>query len=149
MSEKHWIETLKPSAPVWLHAMVAGFMWSAIGIFLTLKGVRLLMFDDTHIIALVISLAIGCAKAFFVLDKAASRTKSRMLTKGDGACLGGFFSLKTWLVLAAMMFIGRLVRQSGLPTVLKGGILVTVGSALFISSRIFWLAFYRLRYKRD
>jgi len=146
-TKKVWFEILKPSAPVWAHAMVAGIIWTLVGTLLVCKGIRILLFDNSHLIALALSLCAGCAKAAFVLDKAANRSVIRMLEKGDGSCIGGFFSLKTWLMIAVMMLMGRLLSASDLPDILKGVILSTIGSALIISSRIFWLTFSRLRNK--
>ena len=85
------------------------------------------------------AIALGAVKSRFVLDNAARRVVERIKTRGDGRCLGGFLSLRTWGLVILMMVAGRLVRGS-LARGIVGPLYIAVGTALCLASRISWRA---------
>ena len=56
------------------------------------------------------SLFAGAVKSRLVLDSAARRVVGRIRARGDGRCVGGFLSLRTWGLVVLMMAAGRLLR---------------------------------------
>ncbi|MDP3696295.1 MAG: hypothetical protein Q8R42_09290, partial [Desulfocapsaceae bacterium] len=52
--------------------------------------------------------------------------------------------IRTWLLVLVMMGAGTALRRSALPKEILGGLYVTIGWALFFSSRHAWLAWKRI-----
>jgi hypothetical protein len=137
-----WAETHKPAAPVHVHLLLAGVMWSSVGCVLMALGVHWSGPFDPALTPwlLVAGLAVGLAKSRLVMDRAARRIIGRIRARGDGRCLGGFVSPLTWVLILAMMGLGRLLRARLLPPAVIGVVYVAVGSALLVSSRLMWQA---------
>lgn len=92
---------------------------------------------------LVLAAALGYAKSRYVLDKTARRAAGRIIERGDGKCVGSFFSYKSWLLVMVMAGAGRVLRSGVISRLLLGFIYVTVGTGLVLSSRIFWQAYFK------
>jgi hypothetical protein len=84
------------------------------------------------------AIALGFLKARFVLNRSARRVTDRIESRGDGRCIGGFLSWKTWLLVVAMILLGRLLRLSPLPRPILGLIYAAIGFALLAASRLLW-----------
>jgi hypothetical protein len=65
---------------------------------------------------------------------------SRLRELNGQRCIGGVYSVKTWLLVAVMIALGSVLRASPLPVWLIGWVYVLVGWALFWSSRQGWRA---------
>jgi hypothetical protein len=141
----HWLRAHKPAASSPWHLLLAAVMWSAVGTFLVTLGVRWLVHADAAVAWPVMAVAIGILKARFVLRRSARRIIDRIRERGDGRCLGGFLSPKSWLLVLFMMAAGRLLRFSPLPLRILGAIYLMIGSALFLSSLYFWNAWRKQR----
>jgi hypothetical protein len=85
------------------------------------------------------AVAVGAVKSRLVLDRAARSVVDRIRARGDGRCLGGFLSLRTWGLVILMMVAGRLLRGT-LAHGIVGPLYIAVGTALCLSSRISWHA---------
>ncbi len=132
---------LKPAAPASAHLLAAAIMWSVVGIALGVRG--LLNFDFSSWIGIAWvagAVVIGGLKGQFILKKSACRAIKRIVERGDDKCLGGFMSAKSWLLIASMIIMGKLLRASPLPHNLVWSVYVAVGTALAVSSRFFWQA---------
>ncbi len=90
------------------------------------------------------SVAVGAIKSNLVLDRTARRVVDRILARGDGRCLGGFLSLRTWGLVVLMMVAGRVLRGT-LARGIVGPLYIAVGTALCCSSRISWRAWWGSR----
>jgi len=139
-----WLRSLKPAAPARTHLLAASLMWTVVGGTLVLLGVRWILSGQIgHRWPLVMAAAcIGVAKSRFVLDRAAGRVVERIRRRGDGRCLGGFLSLRTWALVIVMMVCGRLMRGGLLPHPVVGFVYTAVGTALLISARSLWWAWW-------
>ncbi|MBI4719832.1 MAG: hypothetical protein HY770_01080 [Chitinivibrionia bacterium] len=137
----NWKVRLKPAAPVRTHLLLAACAWSIVGSVLVVLGFYWVHAAGSTSSYLVLAIAIGYAKSRFVLDNAARRAAARIVERGDGKCAGGFFSYKSWLLVAAMALAGRFLRSGLVSQLLLGFIYVAVGSALLISSRLFWRSY--------
>lgn len=103
------------------------------------RGATLLMATDRRWILLPAFL-LGTLKSFLLLDTTAQKGVLRILELADGTCLGAVYSIRTWLLILAMIGGGTLLRRSGLPSELLGGLYAAIGWALLFSSRHAWLA---------
>jgi hypothetical protein len=129
------------------HLFAAALMWSLAGLGLSTAGA--IWMAESHsrwFLAIALAaVAIGVLKARFVLRRTAGRAVLRIKERGDGRCLGGFLSWKSWLLVAAMMVLGRLLRISPLPLLPRGGIYLAIGSALLFASFPVWRAWMESR----
>lgn len=145
MRNDHWLERYKPAVSCRTHLLAAAILWTVVGAVLACIGVRFTFMGDARValVVLVCAAAAGILKALFVLGRTANRAIDRILVRGDGRCLGGFFSWKTWLFVLLMVTLGRLLRSNGVTPLLIGFIYTAVGTALLVASRHFWMAWRR------
>jgi len=90
------------------------------------------------------AVAVGAVKSQLFIDRAARRVVDRIRSRGDGRCLGGFLSLRTWGLVILMMAAGRLLRAT-LAHEIVGPLYIAVGTALCLSSRLSWYAWQESR----
>jgi hypothetical protein len=141
-----WMEAHKPAANVPTHLLLAWMMWVAVGSALVGFGARWL-WSAAPVIAPWLAAAavgVGAVKSWLVLDRAASGVADRIRARGDGRCIGGFLSLRTWALVILMMAAGRLLRGT-LARGIVGPLYIAVGTALCLSSRITWSAWREFR----
>lgn len=86
------------------------------------------------------ALLAGTLKSLCILDHSARKGVSRIREMADGSCLGGVYSIRTWLLVLLMMGGGMVLRHSPIPREILGGVYMAIGWALFFSSRIAWQA---------
>lgn len=136
------LSKLKPGVSSNVHLFVAASVWTVIGMLLISRGVIWLNGIDRLWIVFP-AIILGSLKAFFVLDRSARKIVSRIVKSRDGKCIGGVYSIKTWLLVILMMLGGCLLRNSGLPKEFLGLFYVTIGWGLLLSSRNAWISWYR------
>ena len=141
------MDSHKPAAAVHVHLMLVGLMWTVVGVALVGLGGRWLWQSPIPAAPWLaaLALAIGAFKARFVLDRAARTIADRIRERGDGRCIGGFLSLRSWALVAVMVAGGRLLRGSHVGRGLLGVLYVAVGTALLLSSRVAWRAWREAR----
>ncbi|MGB2986178.1 MAG: hypothetical protein WBE26_09875 [Phycisphaerae bacterium] len=134
----------KPATSARLHLLLAATMWTVVGIVLLFFGCRWVLARQTHYALLLLAAAVvaGLLKARFVLERTAGHMVERIRTRGDGRCLGGFLSVRSWAFVALMVTAGHLLRGGLLPRTAIGLIYVTVGTALLLGARRLWSAWY-------
>ena len=137
----YWKAKYKPAAPAKTHLLLAALAWTTVGTVLFFLGIYWVHSAGSDTSYLVMAAALGYAKSRYVLDKTARRAVERIVERGDGKCLGSFFSYKSWLMVIAMAGAGRILRSGVISRLLLGFIYVAVGTALVLSSRIFWQAY--------
>jgi hypothetical protein len=118
-------------------------MWTGVGSWLLVVGVRWMQAADTPRIALAIAVMLGLLKLRLALIRTAGRTIDRICDRGDGRCIGGFLSWRSWLVVLLMAGVGRLLRGSDLPMNVVAFVYVVVGAALLPASVALWRAWYQ------
>jgi hypothetical protein len=137
-----WLETCKPVASSRTQLWLAGVMWSFVGVGLLCVGAYWL-FTRAEAFGFVILLAaagLGFGKSLLVLDRTADRIINRIKARGEDRCVGGFLSPRVWILVIAMILLGRILRTIGLPRPLLGLIYGAVGVGLLFSSRHIWSA---------
>jgi len=144
---RDWLEAHKPVGSVSVHLLLAALMWSVVGAVLLVFGVLWVLEGQTRLAVPLVAgaVAAGLLKARFALDRAARRTIGRIRARGDGKCIGGFLSLRTWGLVLVMAGAGRLLRGGIVPTVVVGFVYAAVGTALVVAARCLWQAWYRER----
>ena len=142
------INRLKPDASLKTRVFMAALLWTCIGLMLMVRGGYAVV-GSGHEWLLVVALAIGTLKARVILDRVAVKNMRRIFEKGEFSCLGGVYSWKTWLLIVAMISLGRFLRASTLQEWLVGLIYMTVGCSLLWSSRKVWAKMHHLSGRVD
>jgi len=132
----------KPGVTVRTHLFLAALIWSVVGFFLLTNGFVLLSLKG-HLWYGVLGMLLGTAKTFFVLDRVALKNVKRIKEFEDKVCIGSVYSWKTWILVAAMIALGRFLRTTVLPPEIVGFIYTAVGWALMLASRLVWLEWKR------
>jgi len=132
----------KPGVPRNVHLVLAAILWTAIGIMLMTRAMFWLV--ASHRLWFVLpAVILGSLKSVLVLDKTAKRGLDRILNLSDGTCIGAVYSYKTWILVMVMMAAGITLRHSSLPSSWLGLLYMTIGWALFFSSRHAWICWFQ------
>ena len=142
MELKKTLLRYKPGVSVRTHLFLAALIWSVVGFFLLINGFVLVSIQD-HIWFGILGLMLGTAKTFFILDRVARKNIKRIREFEDKVCVGSVYSWKTWILVAAMIVLGRFLRTTVLPGSVVGLIYVAVGWGLMLASRLMWLEWQR------
>lgn len=138
------LRSLSPSAAERTQIIAAALMWLVGASILLVRGVGYLSDRYWHAWALAVGLALGVAKSRVLLDRVAHKAVTRIRCRGR-AHFFGFFSLKSWGLVALMMGGGIVLRRLVVhPDLVGAGIMgavyVGVGTALMLADRVFWKA---------
>jgi hypothetical protein len=144
---RKWLDAYKPAAPASTHLLLASLMWTIVGAVLLGFGARWVLAGRTVQAWAILGIAVflGLLKGRFVLRRTADRMIERIRARGDGRCLGGFLSLRSWALVAVMAGAGRLLRGGLTSRTVLGFLYAAVGSALLLAALRIWAAWYRHR----
>ena len=138
-----WFETYKPAVSSRTQLLLAAALWGIVGTMLLTFG-TIWIFDGgdktVSLFILLVAMGLGLLKNFLVLGRTAKKIAYRIVQRGEGRCVGGFFSLRSWALVVCMIVLGRLLRGTSVPLHLLGLLYAAVGTGLLISSRSIWLA---------
>jgi len=139
-----WPDTYKPAASAHVHVLAASLMWTTVGGLLAVTGARWLWEAPTALSPWLAAgaVGIGLLKSRAVLDRTANNIVLRIMDRGDGRCIGGFLSIRSWLLVVAMAVGGRLLRGA-VGHLVAGPLYIAIGTALVASSRLLWRAWRR------
>jgi hypothetical protein len=133
-----------------MHFFAAASMWTLAGLGLSTAGLLWLLRASSHWtwLGMLLALAIGGAKGMAILRRTAARNVARIDARGDDRCLGGFLSLRGWLLVAGMMILGRILRASPIPRTILGAVYLAIGIALLLGSFELWRAWWGSRVRK-
>ena len=143
---------------------IAGCVWLCIGVGLLSQGVHLIIekaafheleerggssllsffadysggIQQAGMILIAIALFIGYFKSRFVLAKTVRKMVVRIRQLPNPSPLYKIYSLAFYIVIAAMMGLGIIMKVTGIPTDIRGLIDVTVGSALINGALLYF-----------
>jgi hypothetical protein len=121
---------------------LSALLWTLIGLLLLAKGsYRWFQLPQWQPFIVATALVAGSLKSILILDASARRAIDRLLLFQDGTCLGAVYSWKTWILVLCMMSMGVILRGC-LPVKLLCFLLITIGWALLLSSRLAWRAWF-------
>lgn len=138
---------------------ISGFIWLAIGSFLLYKGLRFisegalaadsLCFrlqglcgspQQAGTVLIAIGLLLGFLKGRMVLSKAVKRVALRILSLPLPIRAAAVYGPSYWILIAAMIGLGVLLRFLPIPVDLRGLIDTAVGSALINGAMLYFRA---------
>jgi hypothetical protein len=138
-----WFETYKPAVSSRNQLLLAAALWTIVGVMLLTFGTIWIFCRGDKTISLfifLVAVGLGLLKNSLVLDRTANSIAYRIVQRGEGRCVGSFFSLRTWALVGCMIVLGRLLRGMNVPLQFLGLLYAAVGIGLLISSRSIWLA---------
>lgn len=143
-TDPHASRRLWPQAGVRAQLWAGAVMWLVGASILLVRGFAYIQGRSWHAWALAAGLAIGVLKSRLLLDRVASKAVARIRARGR-AWLPGFFSIRSWALVALMMGSGMTLRRLVVhPGVIGAGILgavyIGIGAALLVADRVFWHA---------
>lgn len=118
-----------------------GCMWGYMGMHLMRKGLPILFLECSTLLAValtILALAVGYAKARFVLQKTANRLQARVEHVKSLGSIFKILDLKFFVIIAAMIGLSLLMRVIPGFELGKSFIRTTVGLALLQSSFYFF-----------
>ena len=135
-----------PRAGVRVQLFSAAMMWLIGASILMVRGVIYVSDRSWHawVLGGALAIAIAIPKSRFMLDRVAVKAVARIRRRGV-SCWFGFFSWRSWLLVAVMMGGGIALRQlvvhpNAIGAGIMGAIYIGVGTALALADRVFWRA---------
>lgn len=139
--------------PAWPQAsartqLVGGaLMWLIGASILLVRGAAYIQGRSWHAWALSAGLVLGVLKSRYMLERVAAKAVERIRERGC-AWFFGFFSARSWGLVALMMGGGMLLRRivvhpDQIGAGILGAIYIGVGTALLLADRVFWHAAIR------
>ncbi|PKQ29401.1 MAG: hypothetical protein CVT60_05575 [Actinobacteria bacterium HGW-Actinobacteria-10] len=119
-------------------------MWLIGASILLVRGVGYLSDRNWHAWALAAGLALGVIKSRAILNRVARDSAEHIRARGR-AHFFGFFTARSWTLVAIMMGGGMLLRRLVVdPDVIGAGIMgavyIGIGTALLLADAVFWKA---------
>lgn len=141
------IDAVMPRIGEHAQLVAAASMWLIGASILFVRGLGYIHDRSWHSWALAIGLVLGVVKSRLLLERVASTAVARIRERGRASFLG-FFSLKSWGLIAVMMGAGIALRQifvhpGQVGAGILGAIYIGVGTALVLADRVFWHAAFR------
>ena len=137
------LKRFTPGVDKRVHLLLSALLWTAVGLWLLVRGGLWLQSADS-LWLFIPAMLLGSVKSLLILDRTANKGIQRILRFNGTACVGAVYSVRTWLLVMAMMAMGYLLRQSGIPKAVLGTLYVTIGWALVLSSRNAWRAWRQI-----
>jgi hypothetical protein len=140
------LKDLKPAVSKYWLLMLAGLMWSAVGILLCRRAYGWFtgIGGSGSIPLELVSLLLALTVYRFGFSKVAERNIRRLCLLTEGTCLFAFQTWKGYLIIGSMIALGYVLRHSPVPRPYLAIAYMTIGGALFLSS----FRYYRLLWQR-
>ena len=120
-------------------------MWSGVGFFLVqiaVKWFSKLTFWQS-IFAVTLGLILGLIISYFGFSKLAKKNTIRILEYPEKVCIFAFQRWQMYVLIIIMMSMGIFMRTSSfIPKFLLAPVYIGIGSALFISSFVYYKNFF-------
>lgn len=133
-----FVERLKPRASVRVQLHLAALVWLVGASILGVRGVVYLARSHWAAWLIAVGLVLGVVKGHLLLERVARKAVARIKERGNEKCLFGFFSWRSWLLVAVMMGGGIVLRNSGAPYEFLGVLYAAVATALVYGDITYW-----------
>ena len=140
-----WIRLLNPAIPKRWLLLLAGLMWTGVGVLLSSLAVIWLMksLSTVSILLGILGVAISIAANRFQFTRLALKNISRILTANDRVCLFSFQAWTGYLIIAVMMSTGIFLRNSAIPKPYLAAVYIGIGGALLQASFNYYRHFFQ------
>ena len=136
-----------PPVRIRIQLMGAASMWLVGALILLIRGVGYVKDSHWFTWILALGLALGVLKWHLLLNRVATKAVTRIQGR-ENASVFGFFSAKSWGLIAIMMGSGITLRHlvvhpGQLAAGIMGAIYVGIGVALLLADRVIWAAMFK------
>ena len=132
-----------PSVPRKVLLLLAGLVWSAVGLVLSAVAARwFVMVRQNILIPLLAGLGAGMAAHWLKFSRLSANNIARILAQAPGKdkiCLFAFFSWQGYLLVGVMMLLGYTLRHLPIERIYLAPLYLAIGLGLLLSS----LTYYR------
>jgi hypothetical protein len=122
--------------------LVAGIVWSLVGLTLVSIAVSWLFSSPRNVLLMVLGGAtVGYAVYRFGFSHLACRNLTRIYAQSpqkDKVCVFAFQNTRSYLLVMVMMCLGYGLRHSGIPKAYLAAIYIAIGIALMLSSLLYY-----------
>lgn len=143
MLEENFLTKYNPAVSKYWLLMLAGLMWSGVGILLWGYAVTWLAAAPS-LGSLLLGIA-GLAIAWVVykvgFSKIAQKNINRILRYADKACVFSFQAWSGYIIISVMMTGGILLKSSSIPKPYLASVYTAIGGGLFFSSFLYYARF--------
>ncbi len=124
---------------------LAGTLWTLIGAFLSLRGVDWILEATSGSLPLLAGVGVfgGFGIYFFALSKIAQQNVLRISALPPLTPITSFLAPRGYVMIAGMILLGLLLRNSSLPRMYLSPFYIGMGLALFLGSIEFHRSFFR------
>jgi hypothetical protein len=138
-----WFENLKPAVRKRWLMIIAGAMWTGVGVLLIVIAWSwiLRMPVSNEIMVSGIGAAIGLVIYRFGFSRIALKNITRIHSSPDVACVFSFQAWKSYVIIVVMMAMGIMLRHSAIPRYELAVLYTAIGCGLFFSSFLYYSAF--------
>lgn len=140
------LKGIKPTVPKYVLMVLAGLMWSTVGVMLCsmayywLKGVDWLTAFPFGLFGIILSLA-----AYrYGFSGIARKNIDRICLLPEKGCIFAFQAWKSYLIIALMIALGIILRHSPISKQYLAIVYMTIGGALLLSSLQYYRKLWRL-----
>ena len=127
-----------PAAKRKVLVLLAGAVWSIVGISLILVALNWLIAGDGNIgVSLAIGVVVGAVVHYIGFSKLVSTNLNRIYSQAPGkdkVCIFAFQNRRSYLMIAVMILMGYIMRHSPIPKIYLAPMYLTIGFALLLSS---------------
>ena len=137
---------LKPAAPIYWLIAAAGFTWSTVGILLCWLAYGWLDALVFHVAVLsgAAGIAGAVAASHFVFSAIALKNIDRLSHLPEKSCFFAFQAWRSYILIVLMVSLGTALRHSPIPREYLAALYLTIGGALILSSRLYYVRLGRL-----
>lgn len=143
MNTESLLHKLNPAVPNrWLFVL-AGAVWTAVGLVLCLRALTWLAAEPEPAATLwaVSGVAVAVAGNRFMFAAVARRNVGRIAALPQRACIFAFTAWKGYIMIALMITLGMLLRNSSMPKHYIAPLYLAMGGALLLASSVFYQSF--------
>ncbi len=146
MDAKKFLDALKPIVSRHWLFLLAGVMWTGVGIMLLVRAWIWLSAMPTgwEIGLILVSAVIAVLFYKFMFTNTVAKNIRRVCELPDPVCLFAFNSPKGYILIVFMITLGVLLRRSGLDTRILALVYASMGGALLLASLHFYSQFHRV-----
>ncbi len=127
-----------PEAKREILVLLAGLLWSVVGLSLIIAAVNwLLIMNQGYITALIVGIIGGLIVYHFGFSKLAGTNLIRIYAQSplkDKVCVFAFQNRRSYFLVTVMMLTGHFLRQLPIDRLYLAAIYMTIGLGLFLSS---------------
>lgn len=140
------MQRLTPALPKKWLLLLAGMMWTGVGILLLRYALIWLTQPLSAVTGLlgVLGVCIAVLANRFQFSRLAEKNVARILALNDKACLFAFQAWTGYVIIAVMMTGGILLRHSAFPKPYLAVVYAAIGGALLQASLKYYRGFSRL-----